>query len=316
MQMRATLLARVREALTRAGYFLSQDAALRPLSFDLVARRDGQLLVIKVLTNVDGLNEPVAHELRVLAQFLDASAVVVGERTSSRELEEGAVYLRYGVPIVTFGTLVDYLFEDVNPLVYAAPGGFYVHLDGQRLRQVREERGLSLGELAQAAGVSRRAIGMYEEGMSAMVDVAARLEEFLDETLAQPLDPFRQKAAELDLAPPALDIRTFEGLVLHAMGEMGFRVAPTEKTPFSAITKEERVVLTGFVTESPDGLKRAAATANVCEVAETDGVFFVERTTTRVAIQGTPVVSREELQNLQDPEALIRLLRERSGKRR
>ena len=330
MVMRATLLARVRDLLARSGFYLSSESAMRPLTFDLAARRDGQLLLVKVLTNVDGLSEPVAQELRVVAQFLDAVPLVVGERSSSRPLEPGAVYVRYGVRIVAPDTLQDYLEHGVAPLVYAAPGGFYVNLDGARLRAIREERGLSLGELAQAAGVSRRAIGMYEEGMSAMVEVAARLEEFLQEPLALPVNPFEPlRAADAMPQPPgdpsATFQGTFEGAVLRALADMGFRVAPTTRSPFSAITREatgeeprpqDRVVLTGFAGETADLAKRAAATANLCEVTEAYGVFFIERTTTRVAIEGTPVVSREELVRVDDPEELIRLLAERRGRRR
>src|SRR5215210_6331936 len=99
--MRASLLARVREALAHAGFYLSADSAMRPLAFDIVARRDSQLFIVKVLTNVDGLAEPVATELRTIAEFLDAVPLVLGERSSSRELEDGAVYLRYGVRILT-----------------------------------------------------------------------------------------------------------------------------------------------------------------------------------------------------------------------
>jgi putative transcriptional regulator len=320
--MRATLLARVRELLAQAGFCLSAEAVMRPLAFDVVARRDGQLFIVKVLTNVDGLAEPVAAELRLIAQFLEAAPLVVGERSSSRDLEAGAVYARYGVNILAFDTLRDYLEEGVHPLVYAAPGGFYVNLDGTRLRELRELRGLSLGDLAQAAGVSRRAIGMYEEGMGAMVDVAARLEEFLDEALAVPYNPFTPAAAVEP--PPAPELPdTFEGEMLRAMMAMGFRVAPTVKSPFAAIGRSEGesprgedVVLAGFATGTPDALKRAAITANLAEVTETYGVFFVERTTTRTAIEGTPVVSREELGHVDDPRDLIKIILERQGRKR
>lgn len=332
--MRATLLARVREALGHAGFYLSGDSALRPLAFDIAARRDGQLFIVKVLTNVDGLNEPVATELRTIAQFLEAVPLVVGERSSSRDLEHGAVYLRYGVRILTFDTLEEYLREGVEPLVYAAPGGFYVNLDGERLRGLREARGLSLGDLAQAAGVSRRAIGMYEEGMGAMVEVAQRLEEFLDEPLVVPYRAFDTPRAGEAPAPQneiSALASAFEAAMLKSMQDLGFRVAPTARSPFSAITRQqidtthedgkarlvtERVVLTGFAADHPDAARRAAATANVAEVTESFGVFFVERQTTRVAIEGTPVVSREELRRVDEPEDLYKLLAERKGKPR
>src|SRR5581483_1442527 len=317
--MRATILALVRDLLSRAGYCLSVETAMRPLAFDVVARRDGQLLIVKVLTNVDGLSEPVAQELRLVARFLEAVPLVVGERSSSRPLEPGAVYARYGVHILAFETLQDYLEDGVEPLVYAAPGGFYVNLDGVRLRALREARGLSLGDLAQAAGVSRRAIGMYEEGMGAMVEVAQRLEEFLDEPLARPHNPFLPAKPEgpEQAAPQEPFPDTFEGVVLRALAEMGFRVATTQKSPFAAIGRDdEAVVLTGFADGSPEAPKRAAATANLSEVTETYGVVFVERTTTRVAFEGTPVVSREEVVRFADPEDLLRLLTERKGRAR
>src|SRR5438067_1870821 len=287
--MRATLLARTREMLARSGYCLSGDAGVRPQSFDLAARRDDQLFLVKVLTNVDGLTEPVAQELRVIAQFLDAAPLVVGERSSSRALEDGAVYLRYGVRIVTPETLREYLQDGVEPLVFAAPGGFYVNVDGARLRRIREERGLSLGDLAQAAGVSRRAIGMYEDGMGAMVEVAMRLEEFLQESLALPVNPFAAHASGLDAPPVAATVAAepaaisetgpdfgpgFEGAILRRMSELGFRVASTQKSPFRAISKDDAatdksVVLTGVATNDPDVAKRAAATADLSEVTET-----------------------------------------------
>ncbi|MHB8604502.1 MAG: transcriptional regulator [Thermoplasmatota archaeon] len=188
--MRASLLERTREVLARAGYFLSRESKLRPMSFDLVARRDRHLLIVKVLTNVDALSESVASELRTLGEFLEATPLVIGERSSSRPLDTAAVYERHGVPIMAFQTLSDWLVEGVPPLVYAGPGGFYVKLDGGRLRAVRAERGLSLGQVAEAAGVSRRAVAMYEDGMAAMVDVAMRIEQFLDEPLVVPVDPW------------------------------------------------------------------------------------------------------------------------------
>ena len=46
------------------------------------------------------------------------------------------------------------------------------------MKRLREERSISLGTLAEIAGVSRRTIQMYENGMGAMIDVAIRLEEF------------------------------------------------------------------------------------------------------------------------------------------
>ncbi len=87
-------------------------------------------------------------------------------------------------------TLAEHLLEEIPPYIFAAPGGLYVKLDGDRLGDIRAERGLSLGTLADVAGVSRRTIQLYETGMGAMIDAALRLEEFLDTQIVEPIDPF------------------------------------------------------------------------------------------------------------------------------
>ncbi len=40
-----------------AGFSTSDRCYLRPRSFDLAARRDDQFLFLKILSNIDGLNE-------------------------------------------------------------------------------------------------------------------------------------------------------------------------------------------------------------------------------------------------------------------
>src|SRR6266516_2537321 len=60
---RDRLLEETREALAKTGFFLSRPHGERGLSFDLVARRDDTLLIVKVLQNVDALARETAHEL-------------------------------------------------------------------------------------------------------------------------------------------------------------------------------------------------------------------------------------------------------------
>lgn len=319
--MRASLIDRTRDVLARAGFYLTADSAARPVSFDLVARRDGELLIVKVLTNVDSLTDAVAHELRVLAEFLEGRPLLVGERSSSRALEQGAMYARHGVPIVTIETLADTLLEGTPPLVYAAPGGFYVALDGERLKRVREERGLSLGDLAQVAGVSRRAISMYEEGMGAMVDVAERLEEFLNEALVVPVDPFRAPVEKMEVVVDVHRLAdTVHREVLRLMGEMGFRVAALERGPFAGLAKKDHTILTGLggPDAAPGDLaKRARTVANLCDVTETFGVFFVARRAGgRVSVEGMPLLGLDELARVDEPSKLVDVLEERRKKTR
>lgn len=80
---REELIARVREVLARAGFYVSKPLNMRSISFDIVARRDRTLLIIKILSNVDAFNKENAEEMKTLAEALQASPIMIGERTGS-----------------------------------------------------------------------------------------------------------------------------------------------------------------------------------------------------------------------------------------
>ncbi len=182
---------RIRSLLEQAGYYVVNTHGVRPSSFDLAARRDATLLLIKVLKNIDALDSEEAVRLLELGRLFPATALVVGETSGASELDDGVVYTRYEVPIVTEGTLRDFLEKALPPFLYASPGGAFAQIDGERLRFLRQTRGLSLGTLASVAGVSRRAIQLYEEGQGAEATVVERIEAYLDAPIVRPVELFQ-----------------------------------------------------------------------------------------------------------------------------
>ena len=191
---RTELINTTRAILAKAGFDVSSALTIRGICFDIVARRDNQVLIIKVLSNIDAFSKDNADEMKVLAESLGATPMVTGERSSSGALEPGIVYSRFNISIVSNETLADLLLEEAPPFIFAAPGGLYVRLDSELLKQAREARGISLGVLAETAGVSRRTIQMYESGMGAMIDAALRMEEYLGLPIIEPIDPFTFKS--------------------------------------------------------------------------------------------------------------------------
>ena len=85
---RIKLIREVRGTLVRAGFYVSDLYLIRSIGFDLVARRDNSLLIIKVLTNIDALTEDVASELRTLSTLIKGCPLLIGERTGTKYLEE------------------------------------------------------------------------------------------------------------------------------------------------------------------------------------------------------------------------------------
>lgn len=311
---REQLIDSVREVLAKTGFFLSEPHGERGLCFDFVARRDNLLLIVKVLQNVDALNKATAEELRTIARSLRGSPVVIGDRTGGGGLEAGVIYSRFDVPILSRRTFLDFFEEGVPPFIYSAPGGLYVKLDTEALRAVREQGQLSLGTLAEIAGVSRRTIQMYLEGMSASIDVASRLEAFLREPLVLAMDPFAALASEDAVAGTQAPLEAFERDLFQRLERLGYTVLPTVRSPFDGLARnEDRTYLAGVESADTKLDKKATIVSNIGRVVEKDAVMFVEHRTLRLQIRGLPVIAREELRKVKDRDAVEDLINERKG---
>ncbi len=311
---RDRVLEETRRGLAKTGFFLSRPHGERGLCFDFVARRDDNLLIVKVLQNVDALNKETAHELLEVARILEASPLVVGERSGTGSLEDGVIYTRFGVSILSRRTLGEFLEEGVPPFLYSAPGGLYVRLDADALRRLREERQVSLGTLADIAGVTRRTIQMYLEGMSATMEVAMRLEEFLNESLVMPVDPFALLADPAAREERLPQIEGFEREMFERLERLGYRVLRTVRSPFDALSKHEETTFLTGVGEADRALERKAeVVSNLSRVVEKDSVMFVERARVRMSIRGVPVIAREELRRARDRDDVEEMISERKG---
>jgi putative transcriptional regulator len=166
---REDVIDKVRRILSRSGFLISDRMRVRSVSFDIAARKDDRVMLIKVLLNVDSFGPDGSKELRLLATRLNASPVLIGLSSNIGKLEDGVVYSRSGVPIVSLKTFSDFMLEGVPPYVFSAPGGLYVKINGEALEKARAKKNVSLGTLAEIAGVSRRAVQMYQDGMGTTI---------------------------------------------------------------------------------------------------------------------------------------------------
>jgi putative transcriptional regulator len=282
----------------------------------MVARRDDTLMIVKVLSNVDAFSRDNAEEMKVLAEALEASPLLVGERSGSGKIEEGIVYSRFSVPIIAVETLADYLMEGVPPFIFAAPGGLYVKLDSPRLKSIREERNISLGTLAEVAGVSRRTIQMYESGMGAMIDAALRLEEYLDESLVLPIDPLAQSSECSGYEMELQELDIFSKEIFEMLSSMGFSILPTVKCPFEALTSDDDLMfLTGLGKDERKLKDKARMVTDISRITEKRSVIFIERIKSKGNVEGTALIGRDELKKLVNTDKLLNLVEDRSDPR-
>ncbi len=342
---------RVGEILTTAGFFVSDAHSIRPTSFDLVARRDSLLLILKVLKNIDALDPDEARRLRELGELFPAVPLVIGRTSGATPLEPGVVYNRYGVSILVEESLEDYVHKGLPPFLFSSPGGVFARIDGPRLRAIREARNLSLGALASIAGVSRRTIQLYEDGAGAEVDVVERLEAFTGEPIALAIDLLRPRVdprARREVAPDGRDApdpttsgskdgrsppkrgssgaRTHEIAstgdpvrdgVFRQLDGMGWEVVVTLRCPFDAFTTgatrtEEEILLTS-VGSLRSAHHRSEVLQELARVIEAHALFVVRDAPSRYSVDGLPIVTVRELSRHRDRDELVDLLNEREG---
>ena len=316
---RSALVGNVTAMLEDAGFVVSDRCAIRPKSFDVAARRGQDLILVKILGNIDAFNEATGHEMRRLGTYLEATPLVIGLRSRDEDLKPDVVYFRHGVPVLSPDTAYNMFIEDVPPLIYAAPGGLYVNIDGDLLADEREDRDWSLGQLASELGVSRRTVSKYEDGMNASVEVAMALEELFDAPLTSPVDVLEDAddVHETESTPddPAAD--PDDEQVVAVLTRAGYSVHPTLRSPFKAVSRDEDegddedVVLTGHSEFTKAAEKRARIMSSIGHVTHTQSVYVVDRAT-REAVDGTALVERDELEQLHDAAELRKVIRERA----
>jgi len=311
--MKNHLLWRTLEVLHEAGFTVSEICSYRSRSFDLAARRDEILILLKILTNIDGISREIAEEMKRIAAYLSGSPVIIGERVGFRPLERGVVYYRYDIPSVNVETLYDYLVDDCPPVVYSSPGGLYVSIDGEKLRERRLQEGLSLGDLASYLGTSRRTISKYEEGMDATIENALKLEEILDTLLIKNIDFLNiQKPVEVDEGVEK-KLSEIERLVVEKFKSMGFDVLPTLHSPFDTISKDDCSTLLIAIHRRIDALKkRAKLLRSISEVAYALSLLVVESSSGSMSIEGNPVLNKDELRSVESSKELMEIIYERS----
>ncbi|WP_142860250.1 transcriptional regulator [Salinigranum halophilum] len=318
---RSALISNITAMLRDAGFVVSDRIAIRPKSFDLAARRGDDLILLKILGNIDAFDGGTGAEMRRLGSYLDATPMVIGMRTRNEDLKPGVVYFRHGVPVFNPDTAMDLFVEEVPPLIYAAPGGLYVNIDGDLLADERQERGMSLGQLASELGVSRRTVSKYEDGMNASIEVAVQLEELFDQPFSAPVEVMdgadEVRTSEPTPADPEAD--PDDEHVVTVLTRAGYDVHPTMRAPFKAVSEDSadnrrgQNVLTGHSPFNRNAEKRARIMSSLGEITRTRSVYFTEKRTKRESIDRTAIVSCEELASIDDPDAIRDLIRERTS---
>ncbi len=284
----------------------------RGTCYDILAKREQDFYIIKVFLNVDTIKIEIAEELKLLANFLGAKPLVIGLRSGSGKLEDSVVYSRHGLPILSFKTFYEYVKDIIYPISFAAPGGFYVKINNRLLKEVRESKDISLGELARVGRVSRRTILMYEEGESATsIDVVIKLEEYLDVSLIENLDPFKYHEKPKDFNKFIAPDDDFKEEISNIFEVVGGRIYYTRHSNIDAITTYlNDTYLTGLLNQKEDLRTKSEDLAKISKITEKESFLISRFKDESFYKTSIPVISIRDIMNVKKNISIKAILEE------
>ncbi|MBR0371345.1 MAG: transcriptional regulator [Methanobrevibacter sp.] len=306
MLTRSRLLQEIERLLILEGYKTSD--IYDQGSFDIVARKNLLILLLKTFVNIDSVNEKNTHEMKQLANIFLASPIIVGAKSRNGLLEEGVIYERYDIPTISFETLKNMIIYKEYPEILADRGGYFVKIDGNVIKQYREEYSMSLKDLADLAHVSRATMYKYEnEIVRANAETAMILEEILNTKVTLDIDILKYSQEDQ--------------IQYHATGEgaedlskLGYGVVSTNKSPFDAVAKDKNSSLIANVEKnrSQKTLKRMAVPLkDLSMITSSEPVFIINNDKIKESLGTIPVIKSWELKEFERSQELLKLIRER-----
>ncbi len=155
---------------------------------DVIVKGGGKLYVVIAERNASRVKRTKVAILNSLAKAVDATPLIVSERMGHEKLLEDVIYEKYDTPVASPETFKKLLYNE-KVYIRKRKSNFVVKVNGAKLREKRLESGMSLGNLADYLGVSKKSVYDYERGESSVsVDVALKLVELFGEEVLEEVD--------------------------------------------------------------------------------------------------------------------------------
>jgi putative transcriptional regulator len=295
--MREQLVQEVAEVLLNCNY-LSVYCTKIHSCFDMLAKREREALLVKVLENVDAFTKQQAEDMKKIAGMLSGNGFLVGERSNEYKLRDGVLYERHKVSAGTLKTFKGIVGGEELPRMRKFRE-LLVDIDERKMASRREELKLSLEELARKSGISKDTLYRYEHGKTyASEENARKIEEVLGMELRKFIDPFkgRQKFVSEDTL----------------LSILGFESVKTETAPFDILGRERKLLFAGEEADRRTMAKRAGIYLNIMDAFGSSSCFILNRYS-KDSIAGIPVVRREEIREIRKARELMKLIEERGA---
>lgn len=312
MQAETEIAEAAESILKKDGFILSQRCCSRPSCFNFAARKDKNLLLIKVQKDIGNVSANDSRELKLISECVSAASLLISEKTREKQLEDDTVYSRYNVSVVTLKTFESMTLHKKYPLIQAGPGGYYVDIGEEAIKKKRQELGLSIGEMAEMIGISRRTLYGYERGMAkASVSAAYNLIWVLGIPVAKPINVFeiagKKQESLLVSAKRVITKNRFLRKILGKLVHGNVPTIPVRKAPFDFVVEvpEEKMKIIGAVANEKEREldKRVDEILSLGRVVQARSVLITDGP--KPSNKDISFIDVEELSKIRGPEDFV-----------
>lgn len=297
--------------LKKAGFTVSQICCSRPSCFDIAARKNSSVILIKIRPDIGRVSPYDSLELRTISENVSAASLFISEKTREKPLEDDTVYSRYNVFAVTSETFKNIVLKNIYPLIQAGPGGYYVEIDGEAIKRSRQELGLSVSEVAEKVGISKRTLYDYERGIAkASVTVAYNLLYTLGAPVAKTVNIFEmRKNHRRPFMAKARGLITRNRLLQRIFRKLAdYNIVAVERAPFDfviTVPEENMRIIGGVESDGEKALsRRVDEILSLSKVVRAHPILVLENP--KPLDRDIPCIPGEELSKIRRPEDLCK----------
>ena len=286
--MKQTLLDKANAFLLKKGFTIKN---LTRTCFDVLARKNGQILLIKVLEDANSISRQCTEEMGAIASYINASPLIISEKAGSR-LEDNIVYSRFSIYTLNISTF----FSCINnrfPFIRRSQAGLTASVAGEKLREKREEQGYSLNALSKKIGVTSRMVIRYEsENSEVTINRAMKLYDLFGHHVFSEVNVFAKHEHPQS---------RFETEVSKKYVELGFDATETKKTPFDIIARKGDDII---LTEVSDVVNPQME--SLSKLLDADNLVIFNRKKPK----NIPSMTKDEFMDFEKSNELVRFLKE------
>jgi len=281
--------------IDKLGIFLLKDGftvkSLTRTCFDLLARKQDKILLIKVLEDANAVSKEYTSAMNTISSYIGAVPVIIAEKAGNK-LEDNILYTRFNLYTLNFNTLVNSI-KNKFPFVKRTQAGFTVSIAGNKLRKKREEKGYSLNYLSKKVGVTSRMIDKYEKGNSEItINNAMKIYDIFGHQVFNEINIFSgnnkiKSNYKSDFSKKYIDL--------------GFEASDTNKSPFDIIAKKDNeLILTGI------GDKERPDFSSLSKLLDANNLVIFDKKKPK----DVPAITKEEFLEFEKANQLIKFLKE------